>query len=234
MDDITLNLIVLLVLGVIGGLAFLFFRSRASKRSADQVAGAQKRGWQVEEFAEDNRAGRRFHGEQDGVTWTAEAALTTTRAADYTGVEFNQTPETVWRTSAVTLPQGLLLLGTRSGSTDAGVQALGGLAGGLIQKALELMLGADSALAAGLKEHPVLGMLNNRFMVWAHSAEVAQRLNSPVVRSALAAWPSEYQLRAKLSPAGLEITLPGQRLQDPAALEKLVRLGVRLASSLRA
>jgi len=236
MDDLTLGILVSVGTALLIGGIFLLDRRARARRTAKLLAAAAERGWECTPLKKGRTSGYQIEGRTQGVTWSLESTLTTAPAASGSGATSHQTRHTRWQSPGAALADGLVLIGPR---TTAGpipdTQALGGLAGMVVQKAMELMLGEDAAYFPGLREIPLgSGELRERFMVWAQDERAARRLLTFDVERALTGWSPKISLVVKMNPRGLQIDLQNAQLLDPAALEQLVDLGVRLIQAWQA
>lgn len=236
MDDLTLGILISVGTTVLIGGIFLLDRRARAQRTAKLLAAAAERGWECTPLKEGRTSGYQIEGRTQGIAWSLESTLTTSPAASGSGATSHQTRHTRWQSPGAALSDGLILIGPR---TTAGAipdtQALGGLAGMVVQKAMELMLGEDAAHFPGLREVSLgSGELRERFMVWAQDERAARRLLTFAVERALTDWPSKMPLVVKMNPRGLQIDLQNAQLLDPAALEQLVNLGVGLVQAWQA
>jgi len=232
MDDLTLGIVVSVGTAVFIGAILLLNRRLQSRRMAALQTTATARGWEYTPIREGRTSGYRITGRTQGSAWTLESTFTASSADSESSTSTGHR-RTCWQSAGAALADGLILIGPR---TAAGPipdpQALGGLAGRVVQKALELMLGEDVALLPGLQEVPLgSGALRERYMIWAHDERAARRLLTFDVERALTDWPAKLPLAVKIDSHGLQITLQNTQLLDPTALEQLVGLGVLLVAA---
>ncbi|MBN1922458.1 MAG: hypothetical protein JW892_14520 [Anaerolineae bacterium] len=230
MNDLTLGILISVGTTLLIGGIFLLDRRARARRTAKLLAAAAERGWECTSIKEGRTSGYQIEGRTQGIAWSLESTLTTSPTASGSGATSHQSRHTHWQSASAALADGLILIGPRSTAGPIpDTQALGGLAGMVVQKAMELMLGEDAALFPGLREVPLgSGELRERFMVWAQDERAARRLLTFTVERALTDWPSKIPPVVKMNPRGTQIDLQNAQLLDPAALEQLVNLGIEL------
>lgn len=232
MDDLTLGIVVSVGTAVFIGAILLLNRRLQSRRMAALQATATAHGWEYTPLREGRTSGYRITGRTPDSAWTLESTFTASSTDSESGTSTGHR-RTCWQSAGAALADGLILIGPR---TAAGPlpdpQALGGLAGVVVQKALSLMLGEDAPLFPGLQEVPLgSGTLRERYMIWAHDERAARRLLTFDVERALTDWSPKLPLVVKINPRGMQINVQNTQLLDPTALEQLVDLGVRLIAA---
>jgi hypothetical protein len=209
MDNITLNLIVLAVLALIGGLVFILVRGGKAENEQKLIRMAAGEGWTYESIREPLAWGLRLKSPQ----WTLEALARSSGQEAGPGSS-NVAMSTTWQADA---PGSTLLIGARTSQAD-----LGSLGDMLTRQVLQLALGAD---AQGLNEIQAGSeTFRRKYMLWATEAAEMERLVTPALESALLAWQGQAPLIKRLSGI-LTIELRGVRLQKEDELRRLVRLG---------
>lgn len=230
----------LAVIASIGSLAFfagifLLARQHEKRRTARLLAEAAARGWECVRFKEGRVSGYRLRGTTRGVGWELESSSTTSATNSSAATRSAPSQRTRWQSAGAALAEGLVLIGPRSGAGGAVIpdlESLGGLAGMVVRKALEWMLGEDAERLSGLREVSLgSGALREHYMVWAHDERAARRLFTFEVERALTAWPAQRPLVVKLNPRGIQLEVWGAQLLDAATLEQLVELGARLVAA---
>jgi hypothetical protein len=215
MDDITLNLIVIAVFALIGGLIFFLVRRKQAENEQKIVQMAAEHGWTYESIREPLTWGLCLKSPH----WILEA-LSRSSGKETGPGSSDVTMSTTWHTDA---PGSTLLIGERK--TQANLGSLGEM---LAQQVSQLALGAD---AAGLSEIQVGSeAFRQKYMLWAQEAAEAGHLLSPAIESALLAWEGEKPLIKRTS-AGLTIELHGVRLQKADEINVLVQLGEALLAA---
>lgn len=239
MDDL-----LLVAIASVGSLAFfagifLLARQHEKRRTARLLAEAAARGWECVPFREGRVSGYRLRGTTRGVAWSLESSVTSSAGRSGTATPSTPSQRTRWHSASAALADGLVLIGPRSGAggtiPNVDPSALGGLAGMVVRKALEWMLGEDAERLAGLQEVPLgSGALRERYMIWAQDERAARRFLSFDVERALTDWPAKIPLVVKLNPRGLHLEAQGAQLLDAPRLEQFVELGARLVAAWQA
>ncbi len=207
MDDITLNLIVLAVLAILGGLVFFLVRRKQAQNEQELIQLATERGWKYETIREPLAWGLKLTSPR----WTLEA-LSRSSGQEAGPGSSDVSMLTTWHAPA---PGSTFLIGARTSTAN-----LGGMGEMLTRQVLQLALGAD---ASGLSEiRAGSAAFQQKYMLWAQNpAEI--RL-SPALESALLNWKGPQPLIKRTS-AGLTIELRGVRLSKPAEIRALAQLG---------
>lgn len=209
MDDITLNLLVLAIFILIGGLIFFLVRRKQAGNEQKIVQMAAERGWKYESIREPLAWGMRLASP----CWTLETVSRSSGRETGPGSS-DVSMLTTWHADA---PGSTLFLGTRSSTAN-----LGSVGDMLIRQVLQLALGEE---AVGLKEVPVgSDEFRKRYMLWAQNPVDARQIITPSVMSALLAWKGQ-PLLIKRTSEGLTIELRGARLKTAADIQALVQLG---------
>lgn len=210
MDDITLNLLVLAVLAIAGGLIFLLIRGKQAQNEQQIRQMAAENGWTYQSIREPLAWGLKLTSPR----WTLEALSHSSGRESGPGSS-DIAQNTVWRANS---PGATFLLGPRAGQAD-----LGGFGDLLQQQVLQLALGAD---ADGVREIQAgSAAFQQKYMLWARNPD-ADRI-SPALESALLNWKGVKPVIKRTS-EGLTIELRGTRLEKPAEIGALVQLGETL------
>lgn len=207
MNDIFLNIIVLVVLTLLGGLGFLLLRRRNSQREEKIIQLAAEKGWKYETVREPLLWGYRLIAPR----WILEA-LSRSSGGDPSPGSSNVSMHTTWQATA---PGGTLLLGERSSTAD-----LGETGERLTRAVLQLALGGD---ADGLHEvHTGSEAFRRQYMLWAQDPDSFRA--SPAIESILLNWKGSKPLIKRTS-STLTVELRQVHLKDPASILALVQLG---------
>lgn len=226
MENLIPSLIVIAVSAVVI-IAIFWFVNRNKVQQEQKIKEiASLRGWEYERIQEPLTAGYRLRGTSDGIPWTLEG-LTESNSHEAGPGSSDVSSSTRWISPTANPPGGMVVIGTRPpGSTTAAASMMGST---LVQAALRLMLGDLADAVSSLKEVPAGSeSFRQRFMVWAHDEQDANRLISSNTESALMAWPENLPVIIKLGPSGLEILHNKARLIKPAEINQFVELGYRL------
>ena len=207
MNDILLNILVLVVLTLLGGLAFLLLRRRNTQREGKLIQLAAEKGWKYEAVREPLQWGFRL----TSTRWTLEA-LSISSGGDPSPGSSNISIHTTWQAAA---PGSTLLLGERRSTAN-----LGESGERLTRAVLQFALGSD---AEGLGE-VIAGSdaFRRQYMLWAQDPQ-SFRL-SPAIESILLNWKGAKPLIKRTS-SGLTVELRSVHLKEPAAILALVQLG---------
>jgi hypothetical protein len=214
MNDITLNLIVILVVGLLVILIFVLVRRNRSEQEKRLAQMALERGWTLEVVRERLVYGQHLHHKQ----WTMELLNTSTGTSAAPGSS-TVVSSTVWRAAQT---GSTILIGRRTSQVN-----LGGLGDSLIRQVLQMALGSG---ADGLVEVSA-GTENFRkhFMIWAKDPETAKKLVTPFFESAMLKWKNASPM-VKRTTEGLNIELRDTRLKKVEDIDTLVKLGELLLS----
>ncbi len=212
MNEITLNLIVLAVLLVGGGVIFLFVRRRQAQAEKELIVLAEQNGWQFESVRQPLTWGIRISASG----WILEALSVSSGRENDSGSS-NISMSTIWQADS---PGNTLLIGGRTSQAD-----LGGFGDMLVRQTLSMALGADTD---GLTEiHVGSQAFQQRFMVWAKDVMDAERVITPKVESFLMNWKGISPLIKRTS-AELRIELRGVHLKKADDILRLADLGIAL------
>ncbi len=216
MDDITLNLIVIAVFAIIGGLIFFLVRRKQAENEQKIIQMAAEHGWTYESLREPLAWGLRLSSPR----WALEA-LSRSSGKETGSGSSDITMSTIWQADA---PGSTLLIGERTSQAN-----LGGFGEMMVRQVLQLALGAD---AAGLIEVQAGGeAFRQKYMLWTQeTAETGQLLLTPAIVSLLLAWKGEKPLIKRTS-EGLTIELRGVRYQKVDEINALVQLGEALLAA---
>jgi hypothetical protein len=226
MRDLVTSLIVIAATALVI-VAIFWLVKRSKTRQEEKIKEtASLRGWEYERIKQPLASGYRLRGTSGESAWLLEGIIESTSHEAGPGSP-ETTSSTRWFSASASLPGGMVVFGPRpAGSTSVIASSMGNM---LVQAALRLMVGEGAAQISTLREiQSGSSSLQQRYMVWSHSDEDAQRLLSSSVESALLAWPVKVPLVAKLGPKGLEIRLAQHLVTNPAELDGLVDLGCRL------
>lgn len=209
MDDITLNLIVLVVLVLLGGLIFILVRRRQAGNEQTLIQMAADHGWTYESIRDPLAWGLHLGSGR----WTLEAISRSSGQEAGPGSS-NVAMSTTWHADA---PGSTLLIGARTSPVN-----LGGFGEPLTRQVLQLALGAD---AEGLAEIQAGSeTFRRKYMLWAKDPAEMERLVTPALESALLTWKEQPLLIKRLSGI-LTIELRGKRLQKADDIHRLISLG---------
>jgi len=207
MDDITLNLLVIAVLAITGGLVFLIVRRKQAHTEQELRQLAAESGWKVESIREPLAWGLKITSPR----WTLEALSRSSGRESGPGSS-DVAMLTTWHAPA---PGSTLLIGPRASTAN-----LGGMGEMLTRQVLQLALGAD---ATGLTEIQAgSAAFQQKYMLWAQNPANARL--SPNLETTLFNWKGSQPLIKRTS-EGLTIELRGVRLAKPAEIRALVALG---------
>ncbi len=215
MDDITLNLIVIAVFALIGGLIFFLVRRKQTENEQKIVQMAAEHGWTYESIREPLAWGLRLKSPH----WILESISRSSGKETGPGSS-DVTMSTTWHADAA---GSTLLIGERKSQSN-----LGGFGEILTRQVLQLALGAD---AAGLTEIQAGSeTFRENYMLWAQETAETGQLLTPAIESSLLAWKGEKPLIKRTS-AGLTIELRGVRLQKADEINTIIQLGEALPAA---
>jgi LPXTG-motif cell wall-anchored protein len=207
MDDITLNLLVLAILALLGGLVFFLVRRRQAQNEQELIQLAAEKGWKYESIREPLAWGLKLTSPR----WTLEA-LSRSSGQEAGPGSSDVSMLTTWHADA---SGSTFLIGARTSQAN-----LGGLGEMLTGQVLQLALGAD---AAGLTEiRAGSTAFQARYMLWAQNPNEVRL--TPALETALLSWKGSGPL-VKRTSEGLSIELRGVRLRKPAEIRSLAELG---------
>jgi hypothetical protein len=215
MDDITLNLIVLAVFALIGGLIFFLVRRKQAENGQKIIQMAAEHGWTYESIREPLTWGLRLKSPR----WTLEA-ISRSSGKEAAPGSSDVAMSTTWQADA---PGSTLLIGERTSQAS-----LGGFGDLIVRQVLQLALGAD---AAGLAEVQAGSeAFRKAYMLWAQNPTEIPLTSS--IESALLAWKGVKPLIKRTS-EGLTIELRGVRLQKADEIYVIIQLGETLLAALK-
>ncbi len=224
-----MNILVIVVTALLIAGLFVYLSWQKKQRFALLTNAAQAAGWQIEPIEERLVSGVLINGRNTHGEWFLEtkATASTTDA----GPGSSETSlHTRWWTSAMTLPEGNLLIGPR----PPGSQFMGMVNGALLQMAFKALLGKDADWVNDLLPVELVeSTVNQRYLCLANSKEDADRLMKPDATRLLLLLPDTIKPVIKLRDTGLEIALPGIRLEKIEDIQALVDLGLNLVDSWR-
>lgn len=207
MSDLTLNLLVLAVFALLGGLVFFLVRRRQAAREAELRQMAAEKGWQYESFREPLAWGLRLTSPR----WTLETISRSSGRESGPGSS-DIAMSTTWRAES---PGSTFLIGPRASPVN-----LGRFGEMLQQQVLQMALGAE---ADGVREiQSGSAAFQQKYMLWAQNPDEVRI--SPTLESALLNWKGVKPVIKRTS-SGLIIEIPGTRLNKPADLLALAQLG---------
>ncbi len=214
MEDLTLNLLVLAVLTLLGGLVFLLIRRKQAPNEQEIRQMAAENGWTCQSIREPLAWGLKLTSPR----WTLETiSRSSGRESGPGSSDIAQT--TVWRAGSSGNP---FLLGPRAGQVN-----LGGFGDMLQRQILQSALGAE---ADGLREIQTgSAAFQQAYLLWAQNADTVRL--SPAIEAALLNWKGVRPVIKRAS-SGLSIEIRGARLDKPAELRALVNLGEQILASL--
>ncbi len=206
MSDILSSFIVLLVLGVIGLVAFFLARRRQAAIQADLETLARQRGWTLEDLREPLLWGLRL----TAPGWMLESISHSSGREAGPGSS-STSMSTLWQAAR---PGSTIMLGPRSSASSLG--------DALIRRFVRSVTGED--LAEVTIADP---SLRSRFMLRARDPLAASSWQSPALASALLEWKKSPPLLAR-DASGLRIELNGVRLKTPAEVLAFLRIAEAL------
>lgn len=208
MDDRTLNLLVLAILALLGGLIFLLVRRKQAQAEQALIQFAAEHGLKYEKIRAPLASGFRL----DGPGWSLESVSRSSGEPTGETGSSNIRLDTLWRAD---LPGETLLIGERLSNA-----ALGSLGDMLLRQVLQMALGSE---ADGLQEIPTgSAEFRQKYMVFAKNPEVFRP--GPALESALLNWRGQKPLIRRTAD-GLDIEIRGARLDKPQELRALIQLG---------
>lgn len=209
MNEITQNLVVLLVLAAIAGAVFLFVRRHQARNEQELRQWADANGWEYQSLRDSLAWGTRF----TAPAWTIEA-LSRSQGPEAGPGSSNIAMTTTWRANR---PGSTLLIGPRAYTAD-----LGPMGDTLLRQVMEITLGAE---AAGVKEISAgSDPFRQSYAVWARDAEEAKEWLDAGLEAALLSWRGEKPIIKRTSDR-LSIELRGVRLKKSDEIAALADLG---------
>lgn len=210
MDDITLNLIVFVIIGLIGGGIFLIVRRKQRGKEQAILQLAAEQGWTAESIREPLAWGMRLKSKK----WTFET-LSRSNGRETAPGSTDIDMSTIWQTDAIA--GSTLLIGVRTSQVN-----LGSLGNTLTHQVLRMALGE---YAEGLNEVQTGSeAFQKRYMVWAQDPAEADKLLNPVVEFALLNWEGA-PLVIKRTPQILSIELHGVHMNNIDQIRALIHIG---------
>lgn len=217
MSEIHQNILVIVVVAVIVGAIFLLIHQQQARSEQELRELASANGWEYQALREPLAWGVRI----TAPTWTIEA-LSRSHGAEAGPGSSNIAMITTWHSD---LAGSTLLIGPRP-SDAANLGPMGSL---LLQKAMELTLGAE---AAGVREVAAGSeALRRDYSIWASDGAKTEELLTADVEAALLAWRGEKPF-VKRTSGGLSIELRGVRLKKRGEILALASLGETLLAGL--
>ena len=224
-----MNILVIAVTALLIAGLFVYLSWHKKQKLALLTNAVQAAGWQIKTIEERLVStvlisGQGMHGE-----WFLETKATA--SPNDAGPGSSETGlYTRWWTSAITLPGGNLLIGPR----PPGSQVMGMVNGALLQMAFKALLGKDADWVNNLLPVELVeSAVNQQFLCLANSKQDADRLMKPDATRLLLLLPDKIKPVIKLRGTGLEIALPGIRLEKIEEIQTLVDLGLNLVDSWR-
>jgi hypothetical protein len=206
MQDIYSNIVVIMVLAVLGGGIYIFFRNKeiAARRKLDQMA--REHGWKLENLSEQLAWGVRI---TDG-EWTLES-ISRSSSAEAAPGSSNVSMSTCWQADR---PGSTLLLGPRL----PGAVAAPTFAGQFVR-----MVTGESLTEVTLS-NPIL---QEKYMAWAQDPVEAATRFMPTLEASLLAWQGTPPL-IKRDPSGLTMEITRERLKSPERILAFIQIGEAL------
>jgi hypothetical protein len=221
MSDILVSIIIIIVVAL--AIAVIFVLTSRKKLATENALQqlADKSGWKFEKVNHSQQNGYIFSTED----WILEALVSTSNTSSESGSSANSFNNT-WRTTRVTSPAGIVLIGSKMPSVN-----LGGLGELIFQKGLQRMLGTEADQAVGLEEVFVgRTSFRDRFSVWATDQDNAAHLLTFEIENALLNWKFKEIPVIKFSAAGVMIISRQERLDTPEKVQALIDLGEAVLS----
>lgn len=216
MGDILVSIIVVIVVGITVAVIFILSsrKKKASENAIQQMAANS--GWRYEKVSNGQRNGFILSTED----WILEALASFSNNSSDTGAS-NIAYANSWRTKRVNSPAGVVLIGPKIPSVN-----FGGLGEMILEKALQLMLGAEADQAVGMQEVFVgRTSFRDRFSVWATDEVNAANMLTYTLENALLNWKAKEIPVIKFSASGVAIICRQERLDTPEKVQELVDLG---------
>lgn len=219
MDELALSLLVIAVVGIFVAGLFTYLSWRKRRQTAAFETAAAARGWRVRRLEEPLRSGLVLEGGQPGATWTLEVMTTASTASAGPGSS-EVSHVTHWWSKDIALPTGAVVLGPPlpGNLSDAHI-----LDSPLARMALNAMLGHDAGWASRLK--PVALPRARHLLCLADAPEDARRLLGGEDDPCIASLPTRSRAVITLRDTGLDMRLPGERLDDPDDIARFIALG---------
>lgn len=221
MGEFLVSIIVIVIVAITVVVIFMVTsRKKRVNESAIQQLAARS-GWKYEKVNRTEQNGFILSTDE----WVLEAisaSADSTGDAGSAGITFANS----WRTTRVTSPAGIVLIGSKIPSIN-----LGGLGEMILEKALQIMLGTESDQAVGLEEVFVgRTSFRDRFSVWATDQENAANMLTYELENALLNWKFKEIPVIKFSASGVMIISRQDRLDTPEKVQAMVDLGNALLS----
>ncbi len=209
MDDLFTSLVVIGITGVVVAAIFFFSHRAGKEKSKNLQELASRHGWQYTPISGNLTWGTKIKGK----TWELIARSESVGQSSDSGSS-NIQSDTVWSCNWITPQSHTLFIGPRY-STES--------TGGLFFPP-ELN---------GLKEiNPGLDELVKRYVFMGKDETSFDFLRISTIPRQLQAWPDKHRPLIKITPAGMEISIKGYRLDTPEELEKVILLGESIASAI--
>lgn len=212
MEDGYSNLMIALAAGIATGLVFLCAGCYAKKTLRRLMRYCETKGYQLRENRERLYRALMIQGD----AWRLSTGIRTSDTEPQSG-----SSGTAAYTEWITLPQTeeslpLLWVGTVLGTP----QPLG-------DNLLPLLALLGQTNLQGMSVVPLGAALCNRFAMLRADEPMLSRAGEDLL-PLLAAWPTAWPLRARVSRGSVAIAVPGKRLLTPQALDQLIQFGLGL------
>lgn len=221
MGEFLVSIIVIVIVAITVVVIFMVTSRKRQVNESTLQQLAARSGWKYEKVNRTNQNGF-ILSTDDWILEAISASADSQGEAGSPGITFANT----WRTTRVTSPAGIVLIGSKMPSVN-----LGGLGEFVIQKALQLMLGAEADQAVGLEEVYVgRTSFRDRYSVWATDSDNAANMLTYELENALLNWKFKEIPVIKFSASGVMIISRQDRLDTPEKVQAMVDLGNALLS----
>lgn len=222
MGEYLSSILVIAATAIVVGLIFFLVNRKKKEKEALIIQLAQRNGWKYQKINTLHQNGYLLQDEG----WSFECVATSSSNPSETGSS-GVTYSNRWFSDRFISPNGLVMIGPKLPQLIKGA-----FAELLLQQAIKLLLGADSAEAAGLREVTVgRSAFQERFSVYALDESAAEKVLTFSVENALLNWTLKEKPVVKVLARGTEILLKDGRVEKPEEVEAVVVLGKAFLAS---